>query len=112
LKDSFDALRNEDFGATLRIMVTELFCLSPNVVIGCTDCAINSHVYRLLRKWDSSWRQGTDKAQNMRPYMEVIEAFLEYFRMKFCLMGVDCSQVYNVDETNVFSHEPIFTYSK
>jgi hypothetical protein len=83
LKEFFDALRNEDFGVTLRIMVTALRRLSPDVFIGCTDCAINSRVYHSLRKWDNSWHRGTHKAQNTRHSMEVIEDFLEYFCMKF-----------------------------
>ncbi len=113
LKVFFDSLRDEDFGVSLRIMVTELRRLSPEAIDGCTEGSINSRVYRLLRKWDNTWRRGTHKAQNTRHTTEVIEDFLEYFRMKFRLMGVDCSRVYNVDETNVFfSQEPIFTYAK
>jgi DDE superfamily endonuclease len=113
LKGVFDALRDEDYGVSLRIMVTELRRLSPASVIGCSESAINSRVYRLLRKWDNTWRRGTHKAQNTRHSSEVIGDFLEYFRLKFRLLRVDCSRVYNVDETNVFfSQEPVFTYAK
>jgi transposase-like protein len=73
LKGFFDSLRDEDFGVSLRIMTTELRRLSPEAVDGCTEGSINSRVYRLLRKWDNTWRRGTHKAQNTRHTTEVIE---------------------------------------
>jgi hypothetical protein len=50
----FDSLRDEDFGISLWIMVSEIQQLSPDVVVGCSECAINGHVYCLLRKWGNT----------------------------------------------------------
>jgi hypothetical protein len=98
---------------SLRIMVTKLQRLSPASVNGSLESSINSHVYHLLCKWDNTWRQGTHKAQNTRHSSEVIGDFFKHFRLKFRLIWVDCSWVYNVDEKNgFFSQEPVFTYAK
>jgi hypothetical protein len=47
LKAFFDTLMDEDYGASLRIMVSELGRLSHECTQEFTDSAINSRVYRL-----------------------------------------------------------------
>jgi hypothetical protein len=79
LKCIFDSLRDEDYGVSLRIMVMELQQLLPDVIVECSECAINGLVYHLLWKWDSTWHQGTYKAQNNHHSSKVIVDFLEHF---------------------------------
>jgi transposase-like protein len=112
LKDFFEKSRDEDFSISLRLMMAQAKLLSPETTLMVANTALESRIYRLLRKWDVSWRRGTHKAQNTRYSSEIMEDFHSYIRMKIKLLGVDCCAVYNADETNVyFSPQHTCTYA-
>jgi hypothetical protein len=112
LKQFYDVKREEDLGVTLRLMMAECRLLDQSA---CTlsPKALEGRVYRLLVKWDASWRRGTHKAQNTRHDIVVMNDFSSYVRLKASILGVDCRAVFNNDETNVFySMEGKYTYTK
>jgi transposase-like protein len=112
LKRFYDGKRNEDLGVSLRLMTAECRLLDPSVS-SISSKALEGRVYRLLVKWDASWRRGTHKAQNTRHDIVVMNEFRSYVRMKASLLGVDCRAVFNADETNIyFSMEGKYTYAK
>ncbi len=112
LKKFFDTSRDEDFAVSLRLMIAEVRLLSPTTTSGLTNSVLEARIYRLLQKWNVTWRRGTHKAQNTRYSQVIIDDYHSYIRMKIKLLGVDCSAVYNADETNVyFSPQPTCTYA-
>jgi hypothetical protein len=70
----YDRKRNEDVGVSLRQMTAECRLLDPSVS-SFSSKAHQGHVYRLLVKWDASWRRGTHKAQNTRHDIVVMNEF-------------------------------------
>ncbi len=112
LKTFFENSRDEDFSISLRLMVAQAKLLSPTLSSDVSTRALESRIYRLLQKWDVTWRRGTHKAQNTRHNIEVQNDYHSYITMKIRLLGVDCSDVYNADETNMyFSPQPTSTYA-
>jgi transposase-like protein len=112
LKQFYNGKREEDIGVTLRLMMTECRLLDQSA---CTLSAkaLEGRVYRLLVKWDASWRRGTHKVQNTRHDIVVMNDFRLYVRLKASILGVNCRVVSNADETNVFySMEGKYTYAK
>jgi hypothetical protein len=112
MKTFFDTSRDEDFSVSLRLMIAQVRLLSPMTTSGIPNSTLEACIYRLLQKWDVTWRQGTHKAQTTRHSQLVIEDFQSYIWMKLKLLGVDCCSIYNTDETNVyFSPQPTSTYA-
>ncbi len=112
LRTFFENSRDEDFSVSLRLMVAQAKLLSPVATDGVSSRAIESRIYRLLQKWDVTWRRGTHKAQNTRHDIEKEREFHSYVQQKIKLLGVDCCNVYNADETNMyFSPQPTSTYA-
>jgi transposase-like protein len=112
LKQFFENSRDEDFSVSLRLMVAQAKLLSPTVTTGISSRAIESRIYHLLKKWDVTWRRGTRIAQNTRHILEVEDEFHAYVQQKIQLLGVDCCDIYNADETNMyFSPQPTSTYA-
>jgi transposase-like protein len=112
LKTFFEKSRDEDYSVSLRLMVAQAKLLSPTIALGVSTRALESRVYRLLQKWDVTWRRGTHKAQNTRHNVDVLNDFHSYVKMKIQILGVDCCDVYNADETNMyFSPQPTSTYA-
>jgi transposase-like protein len=58
LKDFFEKSRDEDFSISLRLMMAQAKLLSPETTLMVANTALESRIYRLLRKWDVSWRRG------------------------------------------------------
>jgi hypothetical protein len=85
----YDSKRFADLGVTLRLMTAECRLLDPSVC-SLSSNALEGRVYRLLVKWDASWRCGTHKAQNTRHDAVVMNEFRSYVRMKARILGVDC----------------------
>ncbi len=112
LKLFFENSRDEDYSVSLRLMVAQAKLLSPTVTAGVSTRAIEYRIYRLLQKWDVTWRRGTHKAQNTRHDLVIEQEFHSYVQQKIRLLGVDCCNVYNADETNMyFSPQPTSTYA-
>jgi transposase-like protein len=112
LKKFFEGKRDDDLGVTLRLMMAECRILDP-ATCSLSMKALEGRVYRLLVKWNASWRRGTHKAQNTRHDIVVMNDFRSYVNMKAKLLGVDCRAVFNADETNVFySMEGSYTYAR
>jgi transposase-like protein len=112
LKVFFEKRRHEDFSVSLRLMVAQAKLLSPESTLGVSTRALESRIYRLLQKWDVTWRRGTHKAQNTRHNVEIQSDYNDYIQMKTRILGVDFCNVYNTDETNMyFSPQPTSTYA-
>jgi DDE superfamily endonuclease len=112
LKKFFENSHDEDFSVSLRLMVAQAKLLSPTVTEGISNRTIISRIYRLLKKWDVTWRRETRIAQNTRHILEVEDEFHAYVQQKIQLLGVDCCNIYNADETNMyFSPQPTSTYA-
>ena len=73
LKLFFENSRDEDFSVSLRLMVAQAKLLSPAATAGVSTRALESRIYRLLQKWDYTWRRGTHKAQNTRHDVVIME---------------------------------------
>ena len=75
--------------------------------------ALQSRIYRLLLKWDITYRRRTHKAQNTRFSESICNEFINYVNDKVKMMKVDWEHVYNADQTNVhYSMENSYTYAK
>jgi transposase-like protein len=61
LKDFFEKSRDEDYSNSLRLMMTQAKLLSPETSLMAAVTALESRIYRLLKKWDVSWRRGLMK---------------------------------------------------
>jgi transposase-like protein len=101
LKGFFDEARESDLSINIRVMMAQAKLLDPVECSYITETALQHRVYRLLRKWNVSWRRGTHKAQNTRHSAKVMRDFHTYIRNKIGLLGIGPSAVYNFDETNV-----------
>ena len=114
LKKFFDDQRNADYAVSLQILVAECRRVAlPMELDGVSRCALFTRIYRVLGRWDQSWRRSTHKAQNTRYAGQIIKDFIEYVHDKNRFLEVDPSLVYNVDETNVFfSQQTPFTYAQ
>jgi hypothetical protein len=109
LKLFFENSRHEDFSVSLCLMVAQAKLLSPESTLGVSSRALESRIYRFLQKWDVTWRRGMHKAQNTRHNVEIESNYHDYIQMKIRVLGVDCCNVYNADETNMyFSPQPDF----
>jgi hypothetical protein len=75
--------------------------------------AIRMRLWRLLKKWNASYRRATHKAQNTKFFNVVINDFAEYFHNNVRMLGVKHENIYNADQTNVyFSLESVYTYAE
>jgi hypothetical protein len=62
LEAFYDGKRNADLGVSLRLMTAECRLVDPSV-LSLSPMALDGRIYRLLMKWDASWRRGTHNAQ-------------------------------------------------
>jgi hypothetical protein len=81
-KKKIEKSRDEDFSASLRLMLAQTKLLSPAATSGVSTRALESHIYCLLQKWDVTWRRGTHKAQNTWHNVEIENDYHDYIKMK------------------------------
>jgi transposase-like protein len=67
--------------------------LSTNVIK--PNHVVNQRLYRLLSKWDQSWRRGTHRAQNTRYEISVQNDFTSYLNQKIKRLGIPKEHVFN-----------------
>jgi transposase-like protein len=103
--------RKENKTVSMMLLRLEAKKLAPSIYDDASDYAIRHRIYRLLKKWEFSYRRKTHKAQNTRICTQVKESFVDYFNFKINLLGMSYDDVFNVDQTNVpFSLESTYTY--
>jgi transposase-like protein len=61
LKDFFEKSLDEDFSISLRLVMAQAKLLPPETTLMVANTALESRIYRLLKKWDVSWRRGTHR---------------------------------------------------
>ena len=102
LKSFFDEYRAKNFTINIRLMLAQVRRLEPTVLQTCSsEYALRHRIYRLLAKWNITWRKGTHQAQNTRHTSKLMRDFHRYVRNKIDLLGVEPHQIYNFDETDV-----------
>jgi transposase-like protein len=101
LKLFFETFRENDFTVDIRLMMAQAKSLDPEGCAAISDTALRFRIYRLMKHWNVSWRKGTHKAQNTRHTAKKMREFHRYIRNKIQMLGIDESQVYNFDETDV-----------
>jgi DDE superfamily endonuclease len=71
-------------------------------------------MYRMIGKWEISYRRKTTKVpQNTRHSEDIKTRFIRYVKFRMNLIGVDFEDVYNVDQTNLpFSMEAVYTWAQ
>jgi hypothetical protein len=86
----------------VRLIAAETRRIDPVSCAAIQSDALRMRVYRLLNRWEKSWRRSTHKAQNTRLSDHVIVDFQEMVKEKIEMLGVLPSNVYNVDQTNIY----------
>jgi transposase-like protein len=114
IKEYIDERRRDDKTVTMQMIKVEALRIDPTLDIG--DDAFRLRMYRMMRKWEVSWRRRTTTAkcpQNTRHTMSVIEEFIRYFNYKVTLLDITLDDVFNVDQTNLpFNLENIYTWAR
>lgn len=113
LKKYVDDHRSIHLPVSLQSIHHQLIKFDPNSVVGVSEAAITHRLYRLLKKWNISWRRKTHTAQNTRHCQDVIEEFRSYVQKKIKFLRIHPDNIYNADQTNVYySMESNYTYAE
>jgi DDE superfamily endonuclease len=90
--------------------------VTPFVIRPHRGNAFNHRMYRMMKKWEISYRRKTTIAkipQNTRHNEEVQTQFVKYVQFKKRLLDISNEDTFNVDQTNLpFSMESTYTWAK
>jgi hypothetical protein len=115
IKKVVDNRRAANLSVSMHIIRLESRKLHPTIFDKIAETAFNQRMYRMMKKWDVSWRRKTTNAkvaQNTRHTQEVKAEYLKYFKFKIKLLNVIRDDVFNADQTNLpFSMESPYTWA-
>jgi Ni/Co efflux regulator RcnB len=101
LKGFFDDSRERDTAVDIHVMIAQARLIAEEECSLATTIGVQHRIYRMLKKWNVSWRRGTHQSQNTRYSTKVIRDFHKYIGTKIRCLGIKASAVYNFDETNI-----------
>jgi transposase-like protein len=112
IKDFYDTKRENGEAVSMLQLRLEAQYIDPTACGKLTECALRNRLFRLLRRWNISWRRSTHQAQGTRHSEKVIEDFSKYVLEKATMLGCKPENIYNADQTNAyFSNPAVNTYA-
>jgi hypothetical protein len=114
IKAYIDHRRSQNLGVTIHLIRINARKIDPTIFDNIPTSVFNHRMYRMMRKWEISYRRKTTKVpQNTRHSEDIKTRFIRYVKFRMNLIGVDFDDVYNVDQTNLpFSIEGVYTWAQ
>jgi hypothetical protein len=116
IKTIIDDRRRQNLGVQMSIIRNEARKIDPQHFDRIAETAFNSRMYRMMKKWEISFRRRTTTAkvpQNTRHVETVTQEFVKYFKFQVKLMDLTSKVCFNVDQTNLpFSMETSYTWAQ
>jgi DDE superfamily endonuclease len=116
LKQVIEDRRNNNLSVSMHIVRIESRKIHPTVFEHIAETAFNHRMYRMMKKWEISYRRKTTTAkvaQNTRHYEEIKSEFLKYYKFKVNLYNFSNDDIFNADQTNLpFSIECNYTWAR
>jgi DDE superfamily endonuclease len=114
MKKVLDERRQSNLPVTMHHIRLESVKIHPSLFDHIAENAFNHRMYRMMKKWEISYRWKTTKTpQNTRHTQDTITNFVKYVQFKMKLLDVGKVDIFNADQTNLpFSMESTYTWAK